>query len=104
MNVPDDLPMRLVNALQSFNDVEDLLHAVLSLDGQEDPEAEDTPHNTTRAVLRDNVRERFSIALGDLRELIRAIDPALVDLWHSDGTAITPEGERWLRRQLEELR
>ena len=31
MNVPDDLPMRLVNALQSFNDVEDLLHAVLSV-------------------------------------------------------------------------
>ena len=87
MNVPDDLPVGLVNALQSLDDVEDLLHAVLWLHGREDPEGEGA-----------------AMALGDLRELVRVVDPTLVDLWHGDGTSITPEGERWLRRQLEGLR
>ena len=104
MNAPQDLPTRLADALQSLQDVEDLLHAVVWVESQEDPEDDDLePRSTAAAVLRYNLTERFSAALGGLRELVAAFDPSLVERKPGGATTITPESERWLRRQLEGL-
>jgi hypothetical protein len=49
----------------------------------------------------ENIVERLQRALAELKNVVRAIDPALVEREPGE-PEVTGEGEQWLRRQLDD--